>query len=343
LRGLTKNDLTIIHVIVEHDPLTTTLTRIAEETQISIHTVKSSLRKLREKKVLDWERVVDGCTWATAYVVHERTKTLYHTHRDAIIDIIGGAKNCSFEIGNGPTLIPQNFHQMSHHVLGQNNHQLPPQFVQQNSHKQPYIDRKIKENLSILENLEEEARRLYQIDDDDMQIILPDLHKAGFTSANIRSLIERRHKNGLDLSDATAKMIRMGLRHADAALRIGDGTLKGTVNTTIEKSLSGYIFSVLLKDATFPKPPGWEPEEVLAQQLELERLRQEVERQRLEAEVRELAEAKLKGEREEQSYKAWRSALTPEEIAAYKDRCPSKKNEEALERFLRIEWRKTLG
>jgi hypothetical protein len=99
----------------------------------------------------------------------------------------------------------------------------------------------------------------------------------------------------------------------------------------------------LFKDASFRKPPGWEPEEVVAQQLEMDRLRQEAERQRLEEEIRDRAETKAKTEREEHSYKAWRSALTPEEIAAFKERCPNKKSEESLERFLRNEWRKTLG
>lgn len=224
--------------------------------------------------------------------------------------------------------------------MGQQNHQQT--FQQTPEQTNPSLDRKIKENLSILEELEKEAKRLYRLDDEDMQMFLPDLYRAGFTAVNVRSLIERRHKNGLDLSDPTAKMIHMGMRRADAALRIGEGTFKGTINTPIE-NVPGYVFSTLLKDASFPKPNGWEPEEVVAQQLELERLRQEAERQRLESEMRNKIEAGAKAEREEQDYQAWRNALAPEEIAAYRDRCPNKKSEESLERFLRVEWRKTLG
>jgi hypothetical protein len=75
----------------------------------------------------------------------------------------------------------------------------------------------------------------------------------------------------------------------------------------------------------------------------MERLAQEGERLRLEAELKAESEAREKKEREELDYLAWRGRLTAGEISAFKERCPNKKSEESLERFLRIEWRKTLG
>jgi hypothetical protein len=137
-------------------------------------------------------------------------------------------------------------------------------------------------------------------------------------------------------------MIHMGMRRADAALNLGGGTFKGTINTPVE-NIVGYVFKTLLKDASFPKPTGWEPEEVVAQRLEDERLEQEAERLRKEAELRSEIDARLKAEREDQDYQTWRNGLTAEEIAAFKDRCPNKKSDESLERFMRVEWRKTLG
>ncbi len=332
LRGLSKNDLTILAYIVERDPLTTTVDTISGATTIPRGTARSCLYKLKGRKFLDWNRTYDGCAHGTSYVVYDNTIAIFELHKSYIyqrIDVIG--VDPSPEVEATP-IVQQNHQQQFQQPDRQNNQQTIQQATASTNLS---LDRKIKENLSICEELSTEAKRLYQLDDDDIQLLLPDLFQAGFTSVNIRSLIERRHKVGLDLSDPLAKMIHMGLRRANAALRLGGGTLKGTVNSHVE-NIPGYIFSTLLKEASFPKPAAWEPEEIVALQVEAERLRKE-------AELRTEIDARLKEEREEQEYQSWRNGLTEQGLTAFKERCPNKKSEEALERFLRIEWRKTLG
>lgn len=326
LRVLTADCRRLLRFFIENNPVTLSYLDLCDLLKIKYPTLRKYTKTLEVLGFISKHRVCEGAFQGTCFVADEKMCDFVKPH------LCENRRSC------GPK--EERTSGRSLELSQERSSDLTKGLAKERTGL--LLDRKIKENLSIYEDLEEEAKKLYQTDDEDMQMFLPDLYQAGFTSANVRSLVERRHKNGLDMSDATVKMIRMGLRHADAALRIGGGSLNGFVNTVVKDNVS-YIFTALFKDASFRKPPGWEPEEVVAQQLEMDRLRQEAERQRLEEEIRDRAETKAKTEREEHSYKAWRSALTPEEIAAFKERCPNKKSEESLERFLRNEWRKTLG
>jgi hypothetical protein len=343
IRGLTKNDLIVLRFVVKHDPLVIGIEELARRNGMSYGSVKTCIKKLENKGYFSKGRVVDGSAAGTGFSLPVSTKVIFMEHGELIDKVISYREMTESTINMGI----EDTRQMVHQMTDQRAHQLRehterPALKISNGTTIPSLDRKIKENLSILEKLEDEAKELYRIDDDDMSLLLPDLYRAGFTAINVKSLVEKRHKHGLDLSAPTVRMIRMGMRHADAALRIGEGTFKGTINTAIENIVS-YTFSTLLREASFPKPPGWEPEEVIAQRLEMERLAQETERFRLESELKADVEAREKKEREEQDYQDWRTSLNPEDVAAYKARCPNKKSEESLERFLRVEWRKTLG
>jgi hypothetical protein len=333
--SLCGTDVELLKFLIENDPVTMSLTELAAVSTIKFGTLRHSLGRLQSQGYFQTGQIMDG----------KLRRTVFGLNPQKCMEFMQALRINPFEktghvFSSGH--LPNNEHMSMRSQLAPDAHMSRQEHATNNEHQKSSLDRKIKENLSILEELGEEARSLYQIDDEDMEILLPDLYRAGFTSTNVRSLIERRHKNRLDLSDPTAKMIRMGLRYADAALRIGGGSFKGTINTVVE-NVPSYVFTVLFKEASFTKPQDWEPEEVLAQRLEMDRLRQEAERLRLEDELKAELENKEKKEREELDYLAWRGRLTAGEIAAFKERCPNKKSEESLERFLRIEWRKTLG
>jgi len=333
--SLCGTDVELLKFLIENDPVKMSLTELSTLSGIKFGTLRHCIARLQPQKYFETGQVMHGQLRKTVFALNpHKCMEFMQALRVNPFERSGHAPKYEHESNSGHMSI-LNPRENLEHMFTQEH---APKFEQNN----PSLDRKIKENLSILENLEEEAKRLYQIDDETMQMLLPDLYQAGFTPINVRSLIKTRHENGLDLSGPTVKMIRMGMRHADAALRIGEGSFKGTVSTVVENIVS-YTFSTLLRDASFPKPPGWEPEEVVAQRLETERLKQEAERLRLEAELKAEVQAREKADREEQDYQVWRTGLAAEDIAAFKNRCPNKKSDEALERFLRVEWRKTLG
>lgn len=333
-KPLCGRDVVVLNFLIEHNPYTNPLRALATTLSINYGTLRHCLTRLEAMQYFRTQTIMKGSLKSTTFILNPEKCMNFKA-------------DLNRQITNG---FGQMFThgQMSSHeqmpVLGQkdssqwNKHQFEqmprPGQVSNFEPQHTSLDRKIKKNLSIYEDsFEAEAQKLYTMDNDDFELFYPDLLKVGFGPQNIRSVLERRAKAGLDLGDTTIKMIITGLRNANATLQIGNGTLDPAVATKVERDkIPGYIFTCLAKNCSFPEPSGWEPEELLQLRKESQRLQEE-------NELREKIRASKQAREETDGFTKWLDSLESEERQNFERESPSQ-TEDGIMRYLRHIWKK---